>query len=94
MTLADICWPAISAAVLYVTVLVAITTVAFKARSWGDVRRVPDRHGGAGQHRRSHDRSNRSGVSLLQHLWCWLERVDGDDRVAPSRGPNNVRLFR
>ena len=37
MTLADICWPAISAAVLYVTVLVAITTVAFKARSWGDV---------------------------------------------------------
>jgi len=36
MTLADICWPAISAAVLYVTVLVAITTVAFKAKSWGD----------------------------------------------------------
>jgi hypothetical protein len=37
MTLADICWPAIFAVVIYVTVLVAITTVAFKARSWGDV---------------------------------------------------------
>jgi hypothetical protein len=37
MTLADICWPAISAAVIYLTVLVAITTVAFRAKSWADV---------------------------------------------------------
>jgi hypothetical protein len=37
MWIVPICWPAICAAVLYVTVLVAITTVAFKARSWGDV---------------------------------------------------------
>ena len=33
MTLADICWPALCAAVIYLTILVAMTTVAFKAKS-------------------------------------------------------------